>query len=122
MVMLGGIELSEGEPDKLFLRLNARNFFGARACGGNRCCNEEGRSNPLEISKSATIVHRTSRIMSSAILRNPFSRYIVVILGDAPFVAARLVGGCVSTRAFWTAPAERSDDGPFPQRCDSRAH
>jgi len=60
--------------------------------------------------------------MSSAILRNPFSRYIVVILGDAPFVAARLVGGCVSTRAFWTAPAERSDDGPFPQRCDSRAH
>src|SRR5438067_5131186 len=57
------------------------NFFGARARGGNRCCNEEGRSNPLEISKSAIIVHRTSRIMSSAILRNPFSRYIVVILG-----------------------------------------
>jgi hypothetical protein len=57
------------------------NFFGARARGDNRCCNEEGRSNPLEISKSATIVHRTSRIMSPAILRNPFSRYIVVILG-----------------------------------------
>src|SRR5438132_5367267 len=121
MVMLGGIELSEGEPDKLFLRPKAR-IFRTRARGGNRCCNEESRSNPLEISKSATIVHRTSRIMSSAILRNPFSRYIVVILGDAPFVAARLVGGCVSTRAFWTAPAERSDDGPFPQRCDSRAH
>ncbi|PYK90968.1 MAG: hypothetical protein DME40_07500 [Verrucomicrobia bacterium] len=28
MVMLGGIELSEGEPDKLFLRLNARIFSG----------------------------------------------------------------------------------------------
>src|SRR5207249_178775 len=28
MVMLGGIELSEGEPDKLFLRLKARIFRG----------------------------------------------------------------------------------------------
>ena len=56
-------------------------FFGRELRHISKVPHEEGRSNPLEISKSAIIVHRTSRIMSSAILRNPFSRYIVVILG-----------------------------------------
>ena len=122
--MLGGIELSEGEPDKLFLRLGARIFRNERLAVVTVVAMKKAARTPLRFPRSPQ-VHRTPRIMSSAILRNHPTRSVDrfsadtlwFIWRDATFAAARLVGGCVSTRAFWTAPAERSDDGAFPQRC-----